>query len=157
MKHERDMRGAIPVAAMERLPATEALLVQLLRAWCDGPKGRVRAQAALVDRLGAARGEACHAAFTQVMQILQRHGRRRLVRHHADCGCVGADEAILAHFVSTAATGEREDAMLIASLLVDGAVLMPLTEAAVQLGLHLRRAEGRAGGQIPEPARATRH
>jgi hypothetical protein len=70
---------------------------------------------------------------------------------------VGSDEAILAHFVMVAATGEREDAMLIASLLVDGPLLLPMVDAARMAGLYLYQAGLRQKARFPEPASATRH
>jgi len=154
MKHDRDMVGAFPVSAMDRLPAGEAMAVRCLRAWSEGP---VAMESLLVPALGPRGARSCAQAFGEVMGMVQRHGRRALMRYGANCRCVGSDEAILAHFVMVAATGEREDAMLIASLLVEGPLLMPLSEAARMAGLYLYQAGLRQGRGFAEPESATRH
>ncbi|WP_412505854.1 hypothetical protein [Roseovarius sp. SYSU LYC5161] len=157
MKHQRDMEGAFPVSAMKGLTPLEALSVRCLRLWHDPAHGPAAMGTMLARRLGPERGTACHRALADVMGMIARHGRRRLARHGAECGCVGVDEAIFAHFIATAATGDREDAMLVASLLVDSAVLLPLTDSARQAGLCLHRAALRPTGAMPEPMSATRH
>lgn len=154
MKHDREMVGAFPVAAMDRLPEAEALVVRCLRGWSDGPEA---VMALLTPALGPVKARACLRAMGDVMTIVLRHGRRPMIRHGARCACVGSDEAIFAHFVMVAAMGEREDAMLIASLLVDGPLLLPMTEAARQAGLYLYQAGLRQERAFPEPASVTRH
>lgn len=66
--------------------------------------------------------------------------------HKPHCTCIGADERCFAHFIETAATGRREDALLLATLMVreDAA---PLAVAHAQhLGLALMRMDiGDAG------------
>ena len=54
---------------------------------------------------------------------------------------------MFAHFIMLAATGEREDAMLVGSLIVEGPLLLPLTEAARQAGLYLHRST--LSGMVP--------
>lgn len=154
MIHDRDMVGAFPVAAIERLPGAEALVVRCLRGWSDGPEP---VMALLSPALGPVKARACLRAMGDVMAIVLRHGRRRIIRHGARCACVGSDEAIFAHFVMVAATGEREDAMLIASLLVEGPLLLPMVDAARQAGLYLYQAGLRQSPAFPEPASVTRH
>lgn len=154
MKHDRDMVGAFPVSALDRLPPGEALVVLCLRRWSDGP-GAV--EALLLPALGPSGTRSCLRAFGEMMGLMQRHCRRPLVQHGQACRCVGSDEAVLAHFVMIAATGEREDAMLIASLLVEGPLLLPMAEAARAAGLYLYQAGLRQAARFPEPANATRH
>lgn len=140
MTHHAEIRGGLPVAAFDSLPETEQIVVRTLRHWAEGPNGAVQIAGLLRARMPEGAAIDCHRLLGDVFGVIARHGRRKLVRHHARCPCVGADEAVLAHFVTLAATGEREDAMLVGSLMVAGAVLLPFTEAARQAGLHLRRA-----------------
>ncbi|SHM05885.1 hypothetical protein SAMN05443432_104276 [Roseovarius litoreus] len=154
MKHDRDMVGAFPVSALDRLDPGEALVVLCLRRWRDGPDA---VEALLLPTLGPSGARACLRAFSEMMGLMQRHCRRPLAQHGQACRCVGSDEAILAHFVMVAATGEREDAMLIASLLVDGPLLLPMVDAARMAGLYLYQAGLRQKARFPEPASATRH
>lgn len=157
MRHESATGGGFAVAAMDSLPPSEATVVACLRLWAAPDAGPEAVWRALSRAMGAAHGAACHRALADLMEMLHRHGRRPIVRHDAGCGCVGADEAVLAHFVTTAATGEREDAILIASLLVRGPMILPFAELGRQAGLLLHRAALRRPDAIPEPASATRH
>ncbi len=59
--------------------------------------------------------------------------------HSVQCACLGADESCFANFIATAATGEREDAMLIATLLVRPDVAPIVTSLAADFGLALIR------------------
>lgn len=157
MKHSADMRGAAAVSRLATLPEPEQWLVRCLRQWCELPAPSGELEASLGTCLGPARAHYCLHALDEMLGILARHGRRSLMRHQANCVCVGADEAVFAHFVMVAAAGEREDAMLLASLLVEGPLLVPLVEAARQVGLCFRQAALRGHGDIPDPASATRH
>ncbi|WP_460275491.1 hypothetical protein [Celeribacter sp. ULVN23_4] len=73
--------------------------------------------------------------FDQMMLVFQRHARRPLVSHGMSCDCLGADEAVLAQFVRHAARGQREDACLMAMLLVRADVAPLAVSLAEQLGL----------------------
>ncbi|ATG46339.1 hypothetical protein CEW89_01400 [Celeribacter ethanolicus] len=73
--------------------------------------------------------------FDQMMLVFQRHARRPLVHHGMSCDCLGADEAVLAQFVCLAARGKREDACLMAMLLVRADVAPLAVSLAEQLGL----------------------
>ncbi len=157
MKHEREMFGGLTVSSVEVMAAPEAFLISCLRLWCDSRAGPSDVHERLAEHMGPAQGAICYSAMEDMFSVLFRHSRRRLIRHGRSCKCVGADEAILAHFVTTAATGAREDAMLLASLLVEPTMMMSLAESASQVGLHLRRAELRDGQRIPEPVNMTRH
>lgn len=141
MSPQADTRGGFPVAAFDTLKGAEQVLVKCLRFWADGPEGAAKVAELLRARMDEAAAARCHRALSDVVEILARHGRRRLVRHRAGCSCVGADEAVFAHFVMLAATGEREDAMLVGALLVEGPLLLPFAEAARQAGLYLHRAD----------------
>lgn len=125
-------RGAAPVARMEALPPAEAALVHALRLSCSGDGGR--------ERLSALFGAAAGAAFDGLMQALLPHLRRPLMHHATRCACVGADEAVFANFVVTAAWGEREDAMLMATLLVRADAAPGVVALAEMTGHHFGRA-----------------
>lgn len=61
------------------------------------------------------------------------------MRHSVQCKCLGADESCFANFIATAATGDRDDAMLIATLLVRPDVAPLITALATDFGLALVR------------------
>ncbi len=77
------------------------------------------------------------------------------MRHAVTCRCVGADEAVIAQVLSLAARGEREDAMLILSLLVAGDRLLPAVHIAQQAGLVVLRlsTRWRCGASAPADTR----
>ena len=118
MKHHSDMRGGFPVAGFDTLSGAERVLVRAMRHWSDGPEGQDHIARLLLEVMGEARAKTCQRALNDVMGLIGRHGRRKLIRHQPHCSCVGADEAVFAHFIMLAATGEREDAMLVGSLLL---------------------------------------
>ena len=59
--------------------------------------------------------------------------------HAITCKCIGSDESCFANFIVTAATGEREDAMLISTLLVRADIGPIITSLAADFGLALVR------------------
>ena len=154
MKHARDWTGQMPVDQMTQMDGLNRLTVAALRAWNAG--GALRAHALLCERLAEPMALAAFEALHDLTEVLGPHIRRPLRCHAPQCACVGLDEAAFARFVEEAALGEREDALLLASILVQARAILPLTDAAARLGLCLHRA-ARAASRIPDPASATRH
>ncbi|MDZ7709035.1 MAG: hypothetical protein U5K36_02240 [Roseovarius sp.] len=157
MKHPRDISGEVPVAAMQGMEPLPTLVIVALRGW-----NRAGAGAALVtlrDRMTEAQAAAAMAAMCDLAGILGVSRRRPLACHAPHCPCVGADEAAFARFVQEAALGDREDALLLASLMVEGPAIIGLTDAASRFGLHLHRATLRASHAMTaaRPADATLH
>ncbi|MBD3626041.1 MAG: hypothetical protein HUJ24_11870 [Rhodobacteraceae bacterium] len=153
-------RGGAPVAALDQLPGREARAVGWLREWCEGPDGQTRVWQDAVGRLGAARARACLSAFEQLLGLILAHGRRPLMRHSTGCTCVGADEAVFAQFLTSAATGEAEDAMMLASLLVRADMAPTVYGLARTAGLGLlagRAAAPAMAANVTWPATAMRH
>lgn len=134
--------GASPVGKIAHLPATEAWWVRALRLWCDGADGQAALRDQLANQLGDEAAETFFARFTDLVALLLRHGRRPLMRHGLGCECVGADEAVFALFCAQA-VGDREEAMMIACLLVRADVAPIAVSLAQTLGLDLMRAPAR--------------
>jgi hypothetical protein len=132
-------RGASPVGKLTLLPEAEAWWIWALRLWCDGDAGQSDLRAELRLRLGAAGADAVFARFTDLMALVFHHSRRPLMRHSAKCDCVGADEAVFALFCSQA-VADREEAMMIACLLLRADVAPLAVSLAQTLGLDLQRA-----------------
>lgn len=157
--------GGMPVGALTDLPEGEQWLIRALRDWCDGAEGQARVRLDVSARFGPERGRRVLSGLEQTLAILLGKGRRRFTRHTGGCPCAGMDEALLAHFVSIAADGAEEDALLMAMLLVPADLMWPLVTAARQVGLELNRADlsrgdrGRAPGvyDFPEPVSRVRH
>lgn len=97
---------------------------------------------AVVAAFRAFRGDPAHGAdpLSDLCSFCARHCRRPLSAHGEGCPCLGGDEACLARFVELAIAGERDEALMLAMLLVR-ADLAPIAVAlAEQAGLALRRA-----------------
>ena len=67
------------------------------------------------------------------------HSRRALVGHAPGCPCAGADECVFARFVALAAEGSREQAILMAALMVRADLAFCLATRAEAIGLRLMR------------------
>lgn len=138
-------RGGAPVGLVSDLGAAEILAVLYLRLWSDSDRGRDEVALALARGLGEAQGEAAVLAFDALFDLCCRYGRRPLLHHNVTCRCLGADEACFANFVVGAAEGEREDAILMATLLVRADAAPMLAEIACDVGLALCRMALRGG------------
>ena len=140
-------RGAVAIGHIDDLEAVEQTTVLALRLWCDGAATRAQVEDDLTAHLGGERARDALATWGALMGVIRDCGRRPLMRHGIDCKCLGADEACFAHFIATATTGAREDAMLIASLMVRADAAAMLTDLACQCGLMFHRMRG--GPQRP--------
>jgi len=138
MKHARDLLDELHMADIRGMQPLAALVIAALRGWNRGGAGA--ALEALRARMREGQAAAAMAAMCDLAGILGTARRRPLACHGPDCPCVGADEAAFARFVQEAALGEREDALLLASLMVEAHAITGLAEAAQRFGLHLHRA-----------------
>ena len=143
-------RGGAPVGLVSDLGAAEILAVLYLRLWSDGERGRDEVTRALVRGLGDTHGAAAVLAFDALFDLCCRYGRRRLMYHNVTCRCLGADEACFANLVVGATEGEREDAILMATLIVRPDAAPMLAELASDFGHALRRMALRGGSGSPE-------
>lgn len=132
-------RGGAAVGLLADIGPVEAGSVLCLRLWSEGVAAQDALRRSFHDSLGPRHGTEATEALCGLVEICGRHARRPLMRHHLDCACLGADEASFAHFVAAAAEGEREDAMLIASLMVRPDMAPMMTELGCAFGLAMRR------------------
>lgn len=139
MTSAQDKRGGAPVGFISELDGIEAASVIYLRLWCDGSDSQASVCSDFAAGLGADQGRKVLKSFKELCSLCARHGRRPLMRHAVQCKCLGADESCFANFVATAATGDRDDAMLIATLLVRADVAPLITALATDFGLGLMR------------------
>jgi len=139
MTSAQEKRGAAPVGYITELDSIEAASVIYLRLWCDGPDGQISVWNDFASSLGADQGSRVVKAFENLCTLCAQHGRRPLIRHSVQCKCLGSDESCFANFIATAATGDREDAMMIATTLVRPDVAPLITTLAADFGLALKR------------------
>ncbi|MBM1558402.1 hypothetical protein JQV19_17985 [Sulfitobacter mediterraneus] len=127
-------RGGAPVGFITELDSIEAASVIYLRLWYESPDAQAQIWKDFASGLGPDQGRKALKSFEDLCSLCARHGRRPLIRHSVQCKCLGADESCFANFIATAATGEREDAMLIATLLVRPDVAPLIASLAAEVG-----------------------
>lgn len=146
----RPCRGGAPVGFLDALPTADVAAVLYFRMWCAGRAGQAQVREDFRLLLGPVDSVEALGTLDDLLRTLHAHGRRPLVRHHETCRCVGADEAAFATLLGAAATGEREDAVLIATLLVRADTAFRVADLAARLGRDLRRLTRR----LPEAGKA---
>lgn len=113
--------GAAKVGDLNALPPEDRFLVALFRGRPEARRDRDVAKIA-----------------GQLLGLMHSHGRRSLAPHHATCDCLGADEATFVEFIRQSANGAREDATLMALLLIRAEVAPLAVSLAEQLGLLIK-------------------
>lgn len=143
-------RGGAPVGFVTELDPVEAGAVLYLRLWCTGAKARQQVWSEFATAFGPDRGRSVLGGFEDLCALCVRYGRRPLMHHQVTCKCLGGDEACFANLVALACDGDREDAMLMATLLVRADFASGLVSLAQNFGLALRQMTMRAGA-LPLP------
>lgn len=139
MNNAQQNRGGAPVGFITELDSLEAASVIYLRLWCQGGESQANVSSDFSASLGPDEGRRALKSFEELCRLCAQHGRRPLMRHSVNCKCLGADESCFANFIVAAATGEHEDAMLMATLLVRPDMAPVLTGLAAAFGLALKR------------------
>ena len=132
-------RGGAPVGYITELDSIEAASVIYLRLWCDGGESQAKVCTDFTNSLGTHQGRKAWQTFQELCNLCAIHGRRPLMRHSVECKCIGSDESCFANFIATATDGEREDTLLIATLLVRPDVAPLIASLATDFGLALKR------------------
>ncbi|MDX5412005.1 MAG: hypothetical protein LPK02_03050 [Rhodobacterales bacterium] len=151
----RPPRGAASVGRLVDLDPVEAGAVLYLRLSWNNPQALGALSADFTPILGAVAAEQAAANFHQLSSLCQTHARRALCPHSLGCACLGADEACFAQMVASAAEGAREEALMMALLLVRADFAPLLAGLAQDAGLALRRMSMRAATDIHSPAAAS--
>lgn len=151
----RPPRGAAAVGRLADLDPVEAGAVLYMRLCWDNPDALAALTRDFVPLLGPVSGEVAARGFYQLSSLCQSHARRPLCPHGLTCACLGGDEACFANLVSSAAEGAREEALMMALLLVRADFAPMVTGLAQDAGLALRRMALRAGNVAGIPASHT--
>ncbi len=139
MSQQTLSRGGATVGNLSALPPVEAGAVMALRHWFSGPQARLRLEAQFAAALGPEAATDAVSQFSQLCQICLSHGRRPLVRHGLKCDCLGADENVFANLIAAACEGEKADAMMMATLIVQPTMAPGLMSSAIEFGLALKQ------------------
>lgn len=132
-----DRRGGAAVGRIVDLGAIEAGAVLCLRLWHEAPASPERMD--FERNMGRFGGRTALDAIGGICAIWQEFGRRPMVRHHLRCDCLGADEACVAQLVQAALLGDRDDAMMLATLMVRADHAPRLVAHAERAGAALAR------------------
>jgi hypothetical protein len=127
----------VPVGFLAELDGIRVASIIYLRMWHNGPDSQADVWTDVSSSLGADHGRKALKAFEKLCSLCSQHRRRPLLLHATNCKCIGSDESCFANFIATAATGEHEDAMLIATLLVRADFAPIITSLATDFGLAL--------------------
>ena len=96
-------------------------MIRFLRLWIEGAEGHALALGELRSRHGASAAERLAARFGDLLLLTTRNARRPLLGH---------------------AEGAREEAILMAALIVRADLALALTTLAEEIGLGLMRGPG---------------
>ncbi|WP_238367509.1 hypothetical protein [Mesobacterium pallidum] len=142
-------RGAAPVGLLTELGAFECAAILYLRLWCDSIEAQRQVGDDFARVLGRARGRNAARSLGQLCELCSRYGRRPMARHQVGCQCLGGDESCFAQLVAAAADGDRDDAMMLAALIVRADVASALVAFAESYGLALRSLTRACLAEIP--------
>lgn len=135
----RPSRGGATVGRLSDLSPIEAGAVMYLRLWNESTQARSDAASDFEIALGLEQGCAAMLTLDRLCGLCANHGRRPLIRHGLGCSCLGADENCFAQMIAAASEGAREDAMMMASLIVRPDYAPALASLSEELGMVLRR------------------
>ncbi len=135
----QDTRGGAAIGHVQDLDPLAASVVHCLRKVSEGGTGQTQLKSELARSQGPWQGKETLCALRQICDLCARYGRRPVECHQADCAVLGADEACMAHFIANATEGKREDAMMMATLLVRPDMAPGLTALAERFGLGLKQ------------------
>ena len=139
MTGTRRHRGGAPVGYLSELTGAEAASVIYLRLWSESDERNDDIRNDFASVFGSAQAQRLTDTFGELCRMCVTHGRRPLMRHSVQCRCLGGDEACFANFVAYASEGEREDALLMATLMVRPDIAPLLTSLATDIGLALKQ------------------
>ncbi len=144
-------RGGAPVGYITELTGPEAASVIYLRLWCEGGSRKQEIFGDFASVFDEQQADRLTQTFGELCRMCVQHGRRPLIRHSVQCKCLGGDEACFANFISYAADGEREDALLMATLMVRPDMAPLLTSLATEIGLAFKQMRLAAPSAVPTP------
>lgn len=125
-------------------------VVRVLRLWMAGEDGRAQAQDELADTLGAQGAAMALSALSDLVTICETCALCPL-RIAGHCPGIDQTERCFADFVTAAATGDRETALMHGFCLMRPDAAFVALPYAQKLGFALRRAD------LARDRQATRH
>ncbi len=128
-----------PLSRLDDLPALERRVVVCARLWCEGPAGQATVERDWGPCGGVDLATQALDRLDELLGLCFAHGRRPLQIDGVRAEGVSGDECVLGRFVALAAEGKREEAILIATLLVRADLALGLARTAEALGLLLLR------------------
>ena len=147
----RPPRGAAAVGRITELDPIEAGAVLYMRLCASAPDALDRMTDDFMALLGMDAGQQAAREFHRLIELCNGYARRPLCPHAMSCTCLGGDEACFARRVASAAEGAREDALMMALLLVRADIAPIVSGLAQDAGLYLRRMTLRGTHDVATP------
>ncbi|MFA3920731.1 hypothetical protein [Ruegeria hyattellae] len=133
-------RGGEVVGRVDDLAPVEAGAVLFLRLCGSNDRDEEPSDLRLMREVDA--GSRALETLERICSLCAQHGRRPLMRHSLGCNCLGADENFFAQMIGAAADGGREDAMMLATLIVRPDFAPALAALSEEFGLALKTMSG---------------
>ncbi|MEX0349192.1 MAG: hypothetical protein AB3N15_07165 [Paracoccaceae bacterium] len=133
-------RGGEVVGRVDDLAPVEAGAVMFLRMRGSSAREQEARDMRLMREVDAS--ARALETLGRICSLCAQHGRRPLMRHSLGCDCLGADENFFAQMVGAAADGGREDAMMLATLIVRPDFAPALAALSEEFGLTLKAMSG---------------
>lgn len=130
--------GAAPVGSLPDMAPHDVNFIIAFRLWNNGVDGQSMLWNLVASQLGPNRARGTLRNFESLMRLCHSHGRRPLMHHAVTCRCAGSDECCLANFINVAATGAREDALMIAMTILRADMAPCALAMAQQIGLAMK-------------------
>ena len=111
--------GGSPISVLSALTRTEFLSIFYLRCFSEN----INSKKVLADEfsyyLGKKRGLKVLSSLDNLYDLLLKKGRKDLILHSISCNYVGVDENSFIHLISCSICKEKNDALLIATIMTN--------------------------------------
>ncbi|MEL6979684.1 MAG: hypothetical protein AAGM38_13525 [Pseudomonadota bacterium] len=131
--------GGRPIASMKDVDPLTRIFVWALRRWLDGVCGQQEVWGHLSGRMGGKEGARALSAFEAHLSSVTAGLERVVQRHHSQCACVCADEALMAATVVAASEGDLSGARFFAAHYIEPDSVAAVVETAYCLGAEIKK------------------
>ncbi len=137
-KNEITEFGGSPVAVLSSLKREDFLCIFYLRCFCENLTNRKAMSDEFCHYLGNDKGMRIMFTLENIHEILFKKGRKQLVLHNIYCDCVGADENSFIHLISRSTLTDKNDSMLIATIMTNSYIAPQLVKLAEDFAIGIR-------------------
>ena len=118
-KNNSQYYGGIPISNLSYLSENELLSIFYLRCFSESKSSKKNLENELCSYLGKKKGLEILFYLESLYEILLKKGRKKFILHSVNCNCVGLDENSFIHLISFSAFKDKNEAMLIATIMTN--------------------------------------